>query len=284
MSSSLGEANTSTSTPYANTYAAQPQTNAGVNTTTQQGVTQNYGETTTTTQAQTTYGATTTQAQSDYGATTTQAQSNYGADAQYAMGENTLTDADLQQVALDAGMPGVPMSAAEVCAPRDVSLAQNTSRLNRDARRQLINATDHASVCDIQQVTIKAPDGRGEAVRQTLVAQGVDDAMISVEDSDGELGVEMAFSGVATSSEYYAQMFNQPQFAANTAAPAGASQYDPATGQYAPSTATPETADPYASPSSTSSDYRETAADAYEAQPSAQPISYQPEPVGAPIE
>jgi hypothetical protein len=255
-------------------------------------------------------GASHAQTHQSYDSTTgasasSQAQTPYGSQ-RYAMTENTLTDADLVQVAMDAGMPGVPMTAAEVCAPRQVSLGRNTSRLNRDARRRLIHAADHASVCEMQRLVIKSPDGRGAALHQTLVEHGVDESMITVEDSAGELGVEMAFSGVATSSEYYAQMFNQPQFAANTAA--RPNQYDPATGQYAPSPApntsgqyapgaapttpnpyapgaTSPNADPYADEPSedTTSGYRETSATRAD-QPIAEPISYEPYPDGAPIQ
>ena len=114
---------------------------------------------------------------------------------------------------------GVPMTAAEVCEPRSVSLTQSSSRLNRDARRHLINAADHASVCEMQRVVIRAPDGRADVARETLLAHGVDDAMITVEQSDAGLGVEMQFAGVATSSEQYAAMYNGVQTAALAPAP-----------------------------------------------------------------
>ena len=122
---------------------------------------------------------------------------------------------DLSDEAVMAGMDGVPMTAADVCAPRSVSLTDSGSRLNRDARRHLINATDHASACEMQRVVIRAPDGSGAAARATLVDLGVDESLIEVEPAeDGGLALEMQFAGVATSSEEYAAIFNPVQTAA----------------------------------------------------------------------
>ncbi|MBC7770749.1 MAG: hypothetical protein H7124_18350 [Phycisphaerales bacterium] len=146
------------------------------------------------------------------------AQSGATDQGQYASSETYAHSADqsmsptMIEYAQEAGMAGVPMSAAEVCAPRDVSLAQGTSRLNSATRQQLRFAADRASACDVQRVVIQAPDGRGAAVRQTLVEHGFDDAEIEVV-RGSELGVEMTFAGVAFSSAEYAAMFNAPQYA-----------------------------------------------------------------------
>lgn len=136
---------------------------------------------------------------------------------QYANVQSTGADqtmsATMVEYAQDAGMAGVPMSAAEVCAPRDVSLAQGTSRLNSATRQQLRFAADRASACDLQRVVVTAPDGRASAAVQTLVEHGVDQSMIEVQQAS-ELGVEMTFAGVATSNDQYAAIFNGQQFAA----------------------------------------------------------------------
>ena len=121
---------------------------------------------------------------------------------------------DLTDEAVMAGMDSVPMTAAEVCEPRSVSLSQSGSRLNRDARRHLINAADHASVCEMQRIVVRSPSGRADAAVATLVDLGVDSNLIQVEQAtDGGLGLEMQFAGVATSSEEYAAMFNPVQTA-----------------------------------------------------------------------
>jgi hypothetical protein len=137
---------------------------------------------------------------------------------QYAAQQTTSTDAgntlmspaSLQEAALEAGMDGVPMTAAEVCAPRDISLGG--SRLSHQTRKQLRFAADRASVCDVNQVVINAPGGRGDAVRQVLIEHGFDEADIQVQEASA-LGVEMRFAGVATSSPYYASLFNPQQLA-----------------------------------------------------------------------
>jgi hypothetical protein len=126
-------------------------------------------------------------------------------------------------------MDSVPMTATEVCQPRSVSLTQSSSRLNRDARRHLINATDYASVCKMQRVVIHSPDGRGAAARETMIANGVDESLIQVEQSSGGgLGVEMTFAGLAASSEEYAAMFNPVQTASYAPATAPSYQSPPA--------------------------------------------------------
>jgi hypothetical protein len=128
---------------------------------------------------------------------------------------NTPIDlAALDQHARDAGMPALPNTPAEVCASREVELTTSGSGLNVAKRRQLINASDRASVCELQAVVIHSPDGRGEAARQTLIANGVDEALIQVQDADtGGLHVAIQFAGLATSSEQYAAMFNPQQLA-----------------------------------------------------------------------
>ena len=127
------------------------------------------------------------------------------------------TSIDLTDEAVMAGMGSVPMTAAEVCEPRSVSLTQSGSRLNRDARRHLINAADHASVCEMQRIVVRSPNGRADAAVATLVDLGVDSNLIQVEQAtDGGLGLEMQFAGVATSSEEYAAIFNPVQTASLT--------------------------------------------------------------------
>jgi hypothetical protein len=188
------------------------------------------------TTAQSTTGAdTTTHAETHTGAdTTTQAQTTTDAttSADAGMGENVATPASLEQHARDAGMDAMPMTAQEVCMPREISLTTSGSRLNRDKQHMLINAADRASVCDIQRVTISSPNGQADQARQLLIDHGVDAGMIEVVDGDAAgLEVDMNFTGIATSSEQYAQMFSTQQFAsAATVAPS-----------YAPSTAAPDT-------------------------------------------
>jgi hypothetical protein len=147
--------------------------------------------------------------------------------------------AALEEHARDAGMAGVPMSAADVCAPREIELTTSGSRLDSAKRRQLINAADRASACALQSVVINSPNGSADTARQTLIDHGVDASLIQVNDSDaGGLGVEMNFAGVATSSEQYAAIFNggQQLAMADTTAMPGEQMSEPA----------PEGADPNA--------------------------------------
>lgn len=137
----------------------------------------------------------------------------------------------MNESAIEAGLRGTPMAAADVCAPRDVSLSANS--LNRHTRQQLRFAADRASVCDINSVTVTAPAGRGEAVRALLVDHGVDAASIEVQQGS-ELGVEMNFAGIATSSDYFASLYNpqvlasnEPNAAATSAMPALPETTDP---------------------------------------------------------
>lgn len=163
-----------------------------------------------------------TSAQADGSDTDQMADESYAStDAQYAaqndQSANTMMDpARLQEAALDAGMAGTPMNAADVCAMREVDLG--SSRLTQDTRQQLRFAADRASACEIDQVVISAPSGREQAVRQILINAGVDAADIEVQEAS-ELAVEMRFAGVATSSEYFATLFNaNRQLASNNTA------------------------------------------------------------------
>lgn len=173
--------------------------------------------------------------------------STYDVHDQSAMGANLTTMASLEEVARDAGMGGLPMSAQEVCAPRDISLTTSGTRLNRDKQHQLINAADRASVCELQRVVVHSPNGRADQARQILIDHGVDANLIEVQDAEsGGLEVDMTFAGVATSSEQYAQMFRTQQFASYQPG-ATAPSYQPGS-SYAPSTAAPGTS---GAPSST---------------------------------
>jgi hypothetical protein len=152
------------------------------------------------------------------------------------------TMASLEEHARDAGMDGLPMTPQEVCAPRELALTTSGTRLSNDKRRQLINATDRASVCEIQRVVVRSPSGRADTVRQTLVSHGVDADMIEVQNAGaGGLQVEMNFTGLATSSEQYAQMFSPQQLAGYQ--PGAAQGFAPsATPQsYQPNTSAPQT-------------------------------------------
>lgn len=213
-----------------------------------------------TTAQTTTGGDATTQAQTDpyapgattYGSTTT---TNTYADASTGIGENVATPASLDQHARDAGMDAMPMTAQEVCAPREVSLTASGTRLSRDKQHQLINAADRASVCEFQRVVINSPNGRADQARQLLIDHGVDASMIEVVNSDtGGLEVEMNFAGIATSSEQYAQMFSTQQYASyqpSTTAPG----YAPSTApSYQPSPSAPPVNDPSMSEPSTMDD------------------------------
>lgn len=149
---------------------------------------------------------------------------------------------DLTDEALMAGMDSVPMTAAEVCQPRSVSLTQSGSRLNRDARRHLINAADHASVCEMQRIVVRSPNGRADAAVATLADLGVDSNLIEVEQAaDGGLGLEMQFAGVATSSEEYAAMFNPVQTASLTPGETPVAPTQPAPDTSLPAEPAPET-------------------------------------------
>lgn len=179
--------------------------------------------------------------------------------ASYQSSENAL------EVAMDAGMDAVPMTAQAVCAPRMVSL--ETSEYSRTLTAKVENAVDHASVCELQEVVIQGTGGRANAIERTLVARGVDESMIRVEPSaDAEgAGVRMNFAGVATSSEQYAQIFNQATLAYNSPA-------QPAASPYGSPSAAPSSTPSYTPPASTTT----PAAPSYQPSPSAP--SYEPSP------
>jgi hypothetical protein len=134
--------------------------------------------------------------------------------------DTATTLASLEEHARDAGMDGLPMTAQEVCAPREIALTTSGASLSRDKEHQLINAADRASVCEFQRVVINSPNGRADEARQLLIDSGVDASLIEVQDSDASgLEVELNFAGVATSSEQYAQMFNPQQLASYQPSP-----------------------------------------------------------------
>lgn len=240
---------------------AQAQTGMDAQTQTQQAQTGATGQTDTYGQAEP-YSAQ-ADAAGQYGSTTDTYAANRG------MGENVATPASLEQHAQDAGMDHLPMTAQEVCMPRDISLTTSGTRLSRDKQHQLINATDRASVCEIQRVVINSPNGRADQVRRLMIDHGVDANVIEVQDADtGGLDVQMQFAGLATSNEQYAQMFSTQQLASYqpNAASAGSAYAPtpapsaPAPGStYAPSTTTPD--QPAAPPS-----------DNYQPSPSAPPM------------
>lgn len=113
--------------------------------------------------------------------------------------------------AADTGSP-VPASAQAVCAPRVTSVHFGRgSALSRQNQNAIEYAVDAASVCNLEQVTIadssdgRTSDRRAEAVRATLIKQGVPENRIIVEEeattegaATGQLDVRMQFAGVAT--------------------------------------------------------------------------------------
>lgn len=170
---------------------------------------------------------------------------------------NAQTDAgnspiDEMQLAQEAGMSAVPMTAQDVCAQRTVTLSDHEGM----SRAQKVEfAVDRASVCRIQNVVISAPSREAARLQRAIIAQGVAEEAISLQQaSASDATVQMTFGGIATSNEQYAQMFN-PQYAAanaNRFAPASASDAspgyppsnapaaDPAAPSVEPSTAAPE--------------------------------------------
>jgi len=146
--------------------------------------------------------------------TQTQAQTQTH-DSQTGMGVNVATLASLEEHARDAGMDRLPMTPQEVCAPRDLMLTTGRrTSLSRDKEHQLINAADRASVCELQRIVIHSPTGRADEARRLLIDADVDSNLIEVQQADmGGLHVEMSFAGIATSSEYYAQLFSTQQLA-----------------------------------------------------------------------
>jgi hypothetical protein len=199
-----------------------------------------YGASSTTTDTQTAgaYDSTTAAATTGDGGTYGQASTYTGAtpyNQSAAYGPDESSSESMLQHAVDAGMRGVPMSAAEVCAPRDVDLGAS-SRLNRDNMNKLKNAADRASVCQAQRVVIRAPGARADAIRETLVEHGFDEARIEVEEGT-QTAVEMQFAGVATSSQFYAQLYNGAQYAsADPSMTQGSSYMSQPNSSYQPNT------------------------------------------------
>lgn len=103
-----------------------------------------------------------------------------------------------------------PATAQAVCAPRNTSVhfGARGSALSRQNQNAIEYATDAASVCNLQSVTI-SDSGEGRvsarrtaAVRRTLVRQGVPEDRIQVEHATegaatGQLDVRMTFAGAA---------------------------------------------------------------------------------------
>lgn len=103
-----------------------------------------------------------------------------------------------------------PATAQAVCAPRNTSVhfGARGSALSRQNQNAIEYATDAASVCNLQSVTI-SDSGEGRvsarrtaAVRQTLIRQGVPADRIQVEHAaegaaTGQLDVRMTFAGAA---------------------------------------------------------------------------------------
>jgi hypothetical protein len=107
-----------------------------------------------------------------------------------------------------------PTSAADVCAVRTTSVhfGARGSALSRENRNAIEYATDAASVCNLQSITI-ADSGSGRLaarrdaqIRQALVRQGVSADKITTEPlsnseaaSTGRVDVRMIFAGTAGS-------------------------------------------------------------------------------------
>lgn len=104
-------------------------------------------------------------------------------------------------------------SANAVCQPRTTSVHFGRSNsLSRQNQNAIEYAVDAASVCDIQSITIAdstSNQRRAEAVRATLVRQGVPEDRITIAQSGentegaatGQLDVRMQFAGVTTQAE-----------------------------------------------------------------------------------
>jgi hypothetical protein len=120
--------------------------------------------------------------------------------------------ADEQQLAQEAGLSGVPMSAQDVCAQRTVTLSDHEGMTRS---QKVENAVDRASVCRVQSVVINAPAREAASLKRTIVAQGVPEEAITTQRATAsEANVQMSFNGVATSSAQFSALFN-PNYAAN---------------------------------------------------------------------
>jgi len=105
----------------------------------------------------------------------------------------------------------LPASAGAVCQPRVTSVHfGRASSLSRDNQNALEHAVDAASVCTLESVVIadsREGSRRANAVRQTLIRQGVPGERITIAQgastegaSTGQLDVRMNFAGVASTS------------------------------------------------------------------------------------
>jgi type IV pilus biogenesis protein CpaD/CtpE len=149
-----------------------------------------------------------------------------------------------------------PVSATSVCEQRTTSVhfGARGSALSQPNRNAIQYAADAASVCDLQTVTIvdsaegRTSSRRAEAVRATLISQGIPAERITVSQetnadaeaaSTGRLDVRMAFAGVADGG-------NPATAAAAPAAtptPLPAADPPPAVTPQAPDTMTPPPAE-----------------------------------------
>lgn len=254
--------------PYSATGASSANSATGA-TADQYGATANSSTGTTTDQ----YGTNTTAAP---GTTTDQ----YGANANSSTGTyaaNSTPSPEMVSLVQDMGLSGVPMTAQDVCAPRNVSLQRSG---DMTAAQKVRFAVDYASVCKTQQVVIRAPRAQAARLERLVEQQGVPADMISTETaSSSDATVQMTFAGLATSSDQYAALFN-PQYAANagynaatssdatgysSSTTAPASTYNapapaPSTTPDAASAPAPATSTPYDS-SSTTTDTPSTSSD-----------------------
>ena len=112
-----------------------------------------------------------------------------------------------------AAAAAAPATASSVCEPRvtSVHFGARGAALSQQNRNAIEHAVDAASVCTLQSVVIadiaegRLSTRRAEAVRATLVRQGVPRDRISVESAAnaegagaGQLDIRMNFAGVAS--------------------------------------------------------------------------------------
>lgn len=119
---------------------------------------------------------------------------------------------DTEASAMEGATPAFTTAAA-VCQPRTTSVHFGRSNtLSRQNQNAIEHALDSASVCDIQAITIAdsgAGQRRAEAVRATLVRQGVPEERITIARSEanaagaatGQLDVQMQLAGVTSQAE-----------------------------------------------------------------------------------
>lgn len=133
-------------------------------------------------------------------------------EAQAAPSTQVATTADAETAAAGGATPAFA-SANAVCQPRTTSVHFGRSNaLSRQNQNAIEYAVDAASVCDIQSITIADSTGsqrRAEAVRATLVRQGVPEDRITIAQATenaegaatGRLDVQMQFAGVTNQAE-----------------------------------------------------------------------------------